>query len=82
MECCKCTCENPTCSCLPQEVTAFKDNNGNLHKTKRDAMVSDIKDCVNVKINKGFTSPYNSVSTWDIEKVLNALSELDLLKID
>lgn len=83
MNYCKCTCENPTCSCTPQEVTAFKDCNGKLFATKGEAMVSEITYQVKHKINGTENyGPYQLVKNWEIEKVVKALAELNLLKID
>ena len=81
MNCCQCTCENPTCSCTPVEVTAFKDSNGNLHSTQKGASISSIVSCVRNTIP--CSMDYRScVSYFDIEKVVKALSDLNLLKID
>lgn len=81
---CKCTYENPTCSCSPQEVIAYKDSKGKLHTTKRKAAISDISECIYQQVNKGcgYTSPYGRVSSYDIDKVLAALEELNLINLD
>lgn len=82
INCCKCTCENPTCSCHPTEVTAYKDTSGKLHPTQKEASIASVVNCVRDAIPYRFDGYTPNVTISDIEKVVKALANLNLLKIE